>query len=179
MLALLLLSLQAVRRVVAGTQPATALRTAAVGLIAPSTVALAGLAFSRAYPRLYLPVAYRRVPLLLPAVQVVMLSYGCQPQLLGPLYFLGLPFRAGLLSAALAFLFALGTACALKMPRASAAERSDGGLDSPPVRPWAAAGPGRAGGRAPRNSTERPVWSVGKLPGCGAPVAQLDRAHPS
>ena len=125
-LALLLLLLRTVELTAAGTLLADPLRAAALGAVVLCSAALAWLAFSRAYRRLYLPVAYWLVPLrsALLAVEVVMLSCGGQPLmmmllpllLLGPLFFLGLPFRAGLLSAALAFLLALGTALALDLP---------------------------------------------------------------
>ena len=127
-LALLLLLLRTAELAAAGALLADPLRAAALGAVALGSVALAWLAFSRAYLRLYLPIAHWLVPLrsALLAVEVVMLACGGEPLmmmllpllLVGPLFFLGLPFRAGLLSAALAFLLALATAIALHLPPA-------------------------------------------------------------
>lgn len=125
-LALVLLLLRSAQLLAAGTLLAMPQRAAILGVVVLSNAALVGLAFSGAYERFYLPVARWLVPLrnaLIAVAAVQVLARGdlvmlmvLPPLVIGPLFFLGLPVRAGVFSGALALVCALAGALAVHLP---------------------------------------------------------------
>ena len=95
-------------------------------MVGVSSIVLAWLAWSRRYERWYLPVAWVLVPLrnILIAVQAVHVAMAGEPDglmaipllIIGPFYFLGLPFRAGLVAATLAVVAELLAAHLVRLP---------------------------------------------------------------
>lgn len=110
-LTVLLIALRGLERLLAGIALPLPVNGMTLGVTGSSLILL-WLAWSRQYERLYLPVAWVLVPLrnVLITVQAVhAATLGAQDALIvlplliiGPMFFVALPFRAGLLAAALA-----------------------------------------------------------------------------